>query len=105
MILTATQQIELAIKPLDRKGNPAQVDGIPQWSSSNTEAITLQPHEDGLSCIAIANKLGDAQVSVKADADLGEGVEFITGALDITVVAGKASMLTILTVPPVEQAI
>jgi hypothetical protein len=103
MILTATQEFDLAIKPVDKKGNAAQVDGVPVWASTNVEIVTVTAAEDGLSCIAKANKIGDAQISVKADADLGEGIRELVGVLDITVVAGEAATLTIINTAPREQ--
>lgn len=104
MNMTDSQQVSLTISPVDRKGNPAPVDGIPAWASSNTEVVTVAPAPDGMSAVASAvGPLGTATVSVTADADLGAGVTEIAGSLDITITAGSASTVTITAGTPTEQ--
>ena len=104
MILTDTQEVDLAIQPLDKKGKPAQVDGVPAWVSSDTTIITVTPAADGLSAVATAGNIGHAQVTVSADADLGPGVTTITGVLEIDVAGGQAVSLGITAGTPREQA-
>jgi hypothetical protein len=104
MLLTDTQEVDLAIKPIDKKGQAAQVDGVPVWVSSDPSVIEITPAADGLSCLAKAGNIGSAQVSVSADADLGEGVVTITGVLDFNVVAGQAVSLSVIAGVPREQA-
>lgn len=103
-ILLATQEVDLAIQPKDKKGNPAQIDGVPAWLSSNPDVVTLVPAQDGLSCLAKAGTIGTAQVSVTADADLGTGVKQITGMLEINVAAGEAVSVGVIVGTPREQA-
>lgn len=91
LILKDDQKVKLSILPVDAKGNPAAVDGVPVWASSDDGVIAVIPSADGLSATATAvGKVGTAQVSVTADADLGDGVSNIAGVLDVTVVAGQA---------------
>ncbi len=105
LIITDSQQCDLAIKPIDRKGKPAQVDGVPVWASSDVTIATVEPAADGLSALVkAADNLGPVQISVTADADLGTGIENITGVLDIEVAAGKAVSLAIIAGTPAEQA-
>lgn len=105
LVLTDTQQVDVAIKPVDKKGNAAQVDGVPVWTSSDLNIATVEAAADGLSAVVkAANGLGDVQISVTADADLGAGVQPLVGTLDITVAAGAAVSLGIVTGTPVEQA-
>lgn len=105
MIITDTQQFDVAIKPLDKKGKPAQVDGTPAWASSDPSIATVEASADGLSAVVKAtDNLGAVQVSVKADADLGAGVRELIGVLDVEVVAGEAASLSIIAGTPVEQA-
>lgn len=86
LVLTDVQKVSLSVVFTDRAGNPAVVDGAPRWSSSDPAIVAVTASEDGLSAEAIAvGPLGQAQVSVVADADLGEGVTEITGVLDIEV--------------------
>ena len=35
LILTDVQKVTASITPVDAKGNPAAVDGVPSWTSSN----------------------------------------------------------------------
>jgi hypothetical protein len=106
LILTDTQEVDLAIKPLDRKGKPAQVDGVPEWTSSDPTIAKLTPSEDGLSAVVVAtDNLGSVQIRVMADADLGEGVEPITGVLDLEIAGGKAVSLGIIAGTPREQVV
>jgi len=103
MILKDTEQVVLSVVPVDAKGNAAPVDGTPAWDSSDPTVAIVTPAADGLSAtVAAAGPLGKAQISVTADADLGEGIESIVGTLEIEVVAGKAVSLSIKTGTPEE---
>ncbi len=104
-ILTATQKlVGCAIDPRDSKGNPAPVDGVPQWATSDPAVVTVTPSADGLSADVVAVGLGTAQVSVVADADLDAGeTRELTGTLDVQVKAAEAVTLGITTPTPVEQ--
>lgn len=75
----------------DKKGNPASVDGMPQWSSSDDALVSLTPSEDGMSATVVSlGATGTVQISVSADADMGEGVRTMTGSALIDVMAGEA---------------
>ena len=75
----------------DKRGNPARVDGMPVWSSSDESVVTVTPGDDGMSATILSlGATGTAQVSVSADADLGEGVRTMTGSALIDVIAGEA---------------
>jgi len=104
MLLTDTQEVDLSIAPKDAKGNPAAVEGAPVWASSDPTILTVEAAADGLSAVAKAvGPLGTAQVSVTADADLGEGVKSISGTMDFEVQAGEAVSLGISAGTPREQ--
>jgi hypothetical protein len=65
----------------------------------------VTPSEDGLSAVVAAtDNLGFVQIRVSADADLGEGVEPITGVLDLEITGGKAVSFGIIAGTPREQA-
>ena len=65
--------------------------------------FNIAASEDGLSAvISSTGKLGVCQVNVTVDVDMGEGVEAITGTLDIEVKAGKAVDLGMDVGAPVE---
>lgn len=101
LILTDEQKVTLSIQPLTQAGNPAKVDGKPVWSVSNPELISISESEDGLSVVAsTVGPLGSAQVSVSADADLGEGVRELFSILDVEVIAAEAVSLGIVAGTP-----
>ncbi len=102
--MTNSQQLTATIQPVDKKGQPAAVDGMPQWASSDETIVTVVPAQDGMSAtVAAVGPLGSAKVSVTADADLGTGVAAIFGTLDVTITQGQAVGFKITTSDPTEQ--
>lgn len=90
--ITSEQKILATLTPLTAAGNPAQVDGTPTWEVVSGDA-TLEVSEDGMSCYLISGGVGNSQITVTADADLGEGVRNITDTIDLAVVSAEASSL------------
>ncbi len=79
------------IKPVDKAGNTAKLDGAPVWALSDPAMGTLVVAEDGLTAeLTPAGALGNCELQVSGDADLGEGVEPIMGVLPLEFVGGKA---------------
>lgn len=104
LVLTDSQKATCTLKPLNSKGNPAPVDGVPQWSSSNAAVVTVNPAADGLTAEVIAVGLGEAQVNCVADADMDvDEIREITALLDVQVKASEAVSLGIEAGTPVEQ--
>jgi hypothetical protein len=104
MVITATQKFTASIDPRDAKGNPTVLDGAPTWASSAPEVITVTPAEDGMSAeIVAAGPVGTGQISVTADARLGEEVVPVAAVLDVEVKPGEAVTLVVNTTAPVEQ--
>ena len=96
MKLTDVQKVVGSIAPKDAVGNPAPVDGIPVWVSSDTAIVTVTAAPDGMTAVVEAvGALGTAQISVSADADMGGGVTTITALADIAVLASEATALGI----------
>ncbi len=93
--LSSIQKCVVSITPVDKKGHPASIDGVPVWTVSADGIVSLFPAPDGLSCEIVAETPGSCQVNVSADADLGSGVKTITGTLDVTVTASEAAGFTI----------
>jgi len=94
--LTSSQKQTLSVVFTDSKGNPANVDGIPEWGVDNPAVLALEPAAGGMSCgIAAVGPLGTARVSIQADADLGSGIVPVAGVYDVEVVAGQASTVVI----------
>ena len=102
--LTDSQQVNAKVAFVDKKGNPANVDGVPQWSVDNPNLLNITPAADGMSClIAAVGPLGSGNVTVKADADLGAGVTEIIGTAQIDVVGGAANTVAINFDQPTDQ--
>lgn len=97
------QNIPLTIQPVDAKGKPALLDGVPTWASSDETVITVTAAADGLSATAAAVAPGSARITVSGDGDLGSGVTPITGTLDVSVTGGGAVSITINAGAPVPQ--
>ena len=103
MDLRDDQQVALSIQPVDKKGKPALVDGVPVWASSDETVITVSAGTDGLTAVVLGVAPGAARVVVTADADLGAGVTDLTGTLDFNVTAGGAVALNIVAGTPTDQ--
>lgn len=92
--ITDLQQVPVSIAITDAEGNPATVQGAPTWESSDTNVATVTPADDGLSAVISSvegGALGSATVTVRADADLGDGVKEITGEILVDVIASDAT--------------
>lgn len=102
--MTNSQKATATIAIVDKAGQPAPVDGIPAWASSDATIITVTPAADGMSAEVVAvGPLGKANVSVTADADLGAGVKSIFGILEVEITQGEAVGITLTLGQPVEQ--
>jgi hypothetical protein len=78
---------------------PATVDGVPVWASSDETVIQVVPAADGMGAelLCIAPGTG-VRVTVTADADLGTGVQTITGVSeDIEVTLDPAQLASVMT--------
>lgn len=106
LIMTATQQCALALEITDSHGNPAQVDGVPAWSSADDGKVSVEPSADGMSATIFAEgpmTTAPVQISVTADADMGEGIKPLVGLLDVTIIGGEATVIAITPGTPTEQ--
>ncbi len=91
--ITNEQQIPVKLTPVTDTDKPATLDGAPVWSIVSGNS-TVVPSADGLSAMLVsADDPGDTQVMVKADADLGEGVEEISDIIKLSVVGATAKNL------------
>ncbi len=89
--MSDSQQVTVTIKAVDKKGNAASLDGVPEWSSDNSDVLALTPAADGLSCLVQAvGPLGTGSITMKADADLGAGTTEIIGTLEVNITGGQA---------------
>jgi len=103
MLITITneQKVEVTLAPMTAAGNPATLDGAPVWEVVAGDA-TLEVAADGLSAFLVSGVADiNSQITVTADADLGEGVITLTDTIDLAVVAAEASQLGLTAGTPV----
>jgi hypothetical protein len=102
--MSDSQQCNVTVTFADRRGNPASVDGVPEWSTDNTDVLALEPSGDGKSCLVKAvGPLGTATVTMKADADMGQGSTPVIGTLDFEITGGAATVVKLEPGTPAEQ--
>jgi len=105
-ILTADQEVPVTVAFDDDHGNPAVVDGVPVWASSDDTILMVVAADDGMSAVVSAvGPDGTGQISVTADADMGSGVVSVIGLLDMEVVAGAAAVAVISAGTPVPHVV
>lgn len=89
------EKVVISLAPVTAAGNPAPLDGMPTWTVTSGDA-TLEVAEDGMSCTMLsgaANVINE--ISVSADADLGEGIRSISETIVYTVTPAEAATLGI----------
>ena len=107
LTLTIDQRARVDLAVTDRAGNPAKLDGIPVWESSNEDFVTVEPAEDGMSAWVVSSDefvIEAVMVTVRADGDLGEGVRSIIGTLPVFVTAGEAVQIELTAGAPQPKA-
>lgn len=84
--------VKVKVSYVDAKGHPAQVDGPVEWQSSNETVanVTADQADPMLALVVPGANLGQVQITVTADVDLGEGVSELITTMDVTVVGGAA---------------
>lgn len=91
--ITNEQEVDVTLAPVTDTGKPAPLDGSPAWTviSGNSQVIVA---EDGKSAVLrSSDEPGDTEIMVKADANLGEGVEEISDIIRLSVVGATAKNL------------
>lgn len=91
--ITTDQHFPNAVLSItDAHDRPAPVEGAPVWASSDETVLTVVVAVDGMSGDIMTVAPGTARITVTADADLGSGVETITGVSeDIVVTSGNVA--------------
>lgn len=105
--IKSSQKVTIRVAAFkDSKGNPAKVDGPPQWFTDNTDVLALHPAEDGMSCkvSAVGPLTDEATVTMRADSAEGPELDYIMGSMKIGVVAGRARTVELAADEPVEQS-
>lgn len=100
--ITDNQMFDVAVSAVSAKGNVAAVENI-QWTVSDDALLTITS-EANQATVSAVGPVGQAQVRVTADADLGEGVRPINGVLDVEIIGGEAVALELAPTNVREQA-
>jgi len=81
--MKVSQKVKVTLQPKNRLGNPASVEpGSVVFESSDLDICTVVQNPDNeleAEVFSSTNNPGTAQLEFRADADLGEGVEQISG--------------------------
>ena len=101
--ITNAQKINVTLAPTTQSGKPARLDGKPSWDVVSGNS-TVERSDDGLSADLISSDdPGVTEILVKADADLGEGVEEISATIVLTVEGEHAANLGITVGEPTDK--
>lgn len=95
--LPVDMQVHVQVEYVDAHGNPAAVDDEVTWASSDATiiAVSADATDSTKATVRAVGKVGQAQVTATADADLGEGIKSLVTTMDVTSVAGEAVAGTI----------
>ncbi len=97
-INTDQQYVGVTLVITNAHGQPAPVDGVPVWASSDATVLAVTPAADGMSATIDTVAPGTGRITVSADADMGAGVTTITGVTeDINVTLGPSSQASVMT--------
>lgn len=102
--MTADQKATASLvieNPVTHK--PAPVDGIPVWATSDPTVATVVAAFDGMSAVVSGVTAGECDIAVTADADLGTGVNTISGSLHLTITPGANPTITLTLGTPESQ--
>jgi hypothetical protein len=95
--ITAGQRLRVTITPVDAQGHPAPIEqGSVAWAVSDADilSVTPEPTDEKVALVRPAGStLGVANVTVSADADLGEGVVTLAAEMEVAVTSGMATSL------------
>ena len=102
--LTNEQEVVITLAPVTQSGKPAKLDGAPEWSVISGDS-TITVADGGLSAtVRSSDNPGDTQILVKADADLGTGVEEVSDTIAIHVLGANAANLGLSAGTPTQKA-
>jgi hypothetical protein len=104
LTITNEEKVRVILSPKTHAGQPAAVDGIPEWQVLTGDG-TVDADEDGMSAFIVSPDitLGDTLVQVSADADIGAGVVTITDTVLLHVTGALAVNLGITAETPVPK--
>lgn len=103
LTVTNEQKIQVTLNPVTATGRPAPLDGAPEWTVISGNS-TLDVASDGKSAFLVSSDdPGDTQFLVKADANLGAGVEEISDTIRLSVEGARAASLGLVAGSPIPK--
>lgn len=92
--LTDSQKVLLNVAAVSAAGNPAALENVKVTSSDET-IVTVADMGEGKFELASTGKVGTSQITVDADARIGDGEVLLTGSETIEVIAGEAAQISL----------
>lgn len=89
IVIPRDKSAQISIAPVDATGNAAAVEEI--LFSSSDEAVVVVDATGIINPVGV----GDAVITVIADALIGEGIENIYGTLDVKVISSQATRIDV----------
>lgn len=85
------QEVPVQVLYRNGQGTVVPVDGPPTWEADDESLVSIEPAEDGLNAVIRSRgPVGTTNVTVTADAKLGEGTREIVAVLEVTVTESGA---------------
>jgi hypothetical protein len=104
--LGSSQQVRVAAKFLDRRGNPAPVQDA-EWLVDKPDVLDIQridsPEDEPACLVKALGPLGTATLTLSADGDPGDGITALIGSLEFQVGVGNAVRVQLDPGAPEEQ--
>ncbi len=107
--ITDNQQVQVVVSgAVDKKGNPAPLDGTPTFESADPAIATFVTDPSDASGMtglltAVGGLTTATALSITADAKIGDGVENIVANGLVEITAGQATGFSTTVGAPVEQ--
>ena len=108
--ITDSQQVQVTVTgAVDKKGNPAPLDGTPTFASADTAIATFVTDPSDASGMtglltAVGPLTSATALSITADAKIGPDIENIVANGLVEITAGQAVSFSATVGTPVEQA-
>jgi len=100
LTMTDSQQSVLTVSAVDKKGNPTAVTpGSIAWLVDNPALLSITDNGDGTATLKAVGPIGTGVVTVKATVNGAD----VAGTLDVTIVSGAPTQLTVTAGTPTEQ--
>ena len=110
--MTTTQMAPLFVHPVDKQGNPREVENL-RWESSSPEVATIESLDaagkptdieaDRKPWVVATGVKGQTEIKVTADRKIGEAIEDISESFTLGITDPEATSLGVGIGEPVEK--